>query len=500
MGRHSRKRNAPPETPARTVPEAGPVVGAQPWAAGGPDGAAAARPAPPPDSSGPAPFAPGSLRRPAVPRPYPGERSPAGAPYPGPAAYGTPPGGTPQARGGHPQHREHGGAWGGGPATGPPPTVAGPRSGGPRPGVPRSGAAPGPRYGPRQDYLDAFDDDVFAAGSASRSAPPPEMPGRRASGAVGGGHGAPPPRAEDPWDSASPGPDGDHEGGHEGDHDDPETGPQRARTKGRTFTGVAAAAVTTALAIVVAGQVTGLEQRPDNRDAAAGAGEARGGDGESSRRVPRPTPSDTQAARPLTYAERIATVLPLDPDLHGTGEFSTVEGREEGDGRGEVVRYRVQVEKELPLDAELFAEAVHRTLNDDRSWAHDGARSFQRVASDDADFVITLASPGTTGAWCAKSGLDTTVQNVSCDSAATNRIMINAWRWAQGSETFGDDRIREYREMLINHEVGHRLGLGHRFCGSDGALAPVMMQQTKTLTTGAATCRPNAWPHPEKDG
>ncbi|EST23313.1 hypothetical protein N566_25865, partial [Streptomycetaceae bacterium MP113-05] len=247
-------------------------------------------------------------------------------------------------------------------------------------------------------------------------------------------------------------------------------------------------------------QVTGLEQRRDDNPVSAEEDGPLGEDGASSRHAPRPAPSRSQAARPLTYAERMGTVLPLDPDLYGTGEFSTVGGRRKGDGRGEVIRYRVEVEKELPLDAELFAEAVHRILNDDRSWGHGGARVFERVGSEDADFVLTLASPGTTGVWCAKSGLDTTVQNVSCDSAATERVMINAWRWAQGSETFGDDRIREYREMLINHEVGHRLGLDHRLCDSDGALAPVMMQQTKTLTTGEATCRPNAWPHPEQDG
>ena len=111
--------------------------------------------------------------------------------------------------------------------------------------------------------------------------------------------------------------------------------------------------------------------------------------------------------------------------------------------------------------------------------------------------MVTLASPGTTAEWCAKSGLDTTVDNVSCDSAATERVMINAWRWAQGAKTYGD-RMAAYRQMLINHEVGHRLGKGHLYCRRDGAPAPVMMQQTKTLTTGDNTCRPNPWPRPEE--
>ena len=90
-------------------------------------------------------------------------------------------------------------------------------------------------------------------------------------------------------------------------------------------------------------------------------------------------------------------------------------------------------------------EAVQKTLNDDRSWAHNGARTFERIYSGKPDFVITLASPGTTAEWCAKSGLDTTEDNVSCDSAATERVMINAYRWAQGSTTYGDRSMRTGR-------------------------------------------------------
>jgi hypothetical protein len=110
--------------------------------------------------------------------------------------------------------------------------------------------------------------------------------------------------------------------------------------------------------------------------------------------------------------------------------------------------------------------------------------------------VITLASPGTTGVWCEKSGLDTTEDNVSCDSAATDRVMINAYRWAQGSTTYGN-KIHLYRQMLINHEVGHRLGFNHVTCTKNGALAPVMQQQTKFLTFDGITCKPNPWAFPK---
>ena len=44
--------------------------------------------------------------------------------------------------------------------------------------------------------------------------------------------------------------------------------------------------------------------------------------------------------------------------------------------------------------------------------------------------------------------------------------------------------------MVVNHETGHWLGRGHAGCPRPGALAPVMMQQSK----GLDGCRLNPWP------
>ncbi|MFD9101174.1 DUF3152 domain-containing protein [Streptomyces virginiae] len=277
--------------------------------------------------------------------------------------------------------------------------------------------------------------------------------------------------------------------------------------KVRTYTGMAAAAVTTVLAVVVAGQAY-LDDGTD--EARAGAPAATGkdrSDTAASRSDGRPTPNggvaapvapSAEAPAPeLTYEQQMAAQLPLDPKLTGPGTFDTVPGVAKAPGKGKTVRYRVDVEQGLGLDPQLFAEAVHRTLNDDRSWGHGGTKTFERVPGGEADFVITLASPGTTGVWCAKSDLDTTVDNVSCDSARTERVMINAFRWAQGSETYGPGQMLTYRQMLINHEVGHRLGRGHVNCRTPGALAPVMQQQTKSLNIDGIQCKPNPWAFPE---
>ncbi|MFJ7148568.1 DUF3152 domain-containing protein [Streptomyces sp. NPDC100445] len=356
------------------------------------------------------------------------------------------------ARGAHPEQREAGGGWGrlGGRAAGADGTgVVLPRQR-------QSGPdGPGRGPGPRQEYLRAFD------GHADADRPEGDgVSTARADRVRRTGPGQPAGGASVPA--------------------------QRGGNRGRAFTGIAAAAVTTVLAVVVAGQVT-KGRDDDARSPSAGRTAGAGASGT-------PAPS-TEPVVALTYDQKMNRTYPLGAALKGSGKFDVVPGSAEAPGTGRKYRYRVDVERGLGLDGELFAEAVQKTLNDDRSWAHGGARTFERVSSGRPDFVITLASPGTTATWCAKSGLDTTEDNVSCDSAATERVMINAYRWAQGSRTYGS-AIHAYRQMLINHEVGHRLGHGHVTCQKDNELAPVMQQQTKFLDHDGIHCRPNPWPYP----
>ncbi|MFF8635686.1 DUF3152 domain-containing protein [Streptomyces pilosus] len=518
MGRHSRRGPAPKGDTADTTaarrgrapqapPAQGPLQAGRP-AAGGPQGYGT----PYGDPAGGAPRLPDGTPAHGVPRlpdgwvpqgtpahGYP--RLPDGTPAHGVPRFtdGTPPGGVPrlpdgtpaegvpraQARGGHPEQREAGGGWGtvhgrtaGGPGHGRP--AAGPNAPLPRqrqapPADPRGSHGP---HGPRQDYLDAFGEDVDLF--------TPRTP-------------VPAPRPPDSAHPAGPrttvtGRDDVPAAGADDGHQPPAGAPAQPRGgKGRAFTGIAAAAVTTVLAVVVAGQVTEEREAPGAQARATGE-QARDVQGSASRGDQRETPV-VPSAEPLTYEQKMDRTYPFAATRAGTGKFDAVPGIDKAPGTGEKITYRVDVEQGLGLDGELFADAVHKTLNDDRSWAHNGARTFERVHSGRVDWVITLASPRTTAEWCARSGLDTTEDNVSCDSAATDRVMINAYRWAQGSETYGDE-IHAYRQMLINHEIGHRLGYNHVTCDKDGDLAPVMQQQTKFLEHDGISCRPNPWAYP----
>ncbi|MEW2071557.1 DUF3152 domain-containing protein [Streptomyces sp. NPDC007346] len=466
----------------------------------------------------------------AVPRPAPGSgRRRRQGPVP-PAEGRAPFQGAPQVRGGHPEQREPGGGWGTGPQPryetpggqqpygGPAQPSGQPGHGSPGGRQPYGGPAPGtvpyaqPYGAPGRQDQDAAREEAVARQVSAQRAAQRAADGRTARQPAAAPGAVPGPRREfvDAFDTdaatAGP-PDAPSGAGAAGPPAEPDDAPDgepaerhgRKGGKGRTFTGIAAAAVTTVLAVVVAGQVA--EDSADRR-AAAGreAGVDRDGGEGASRSDARPTPEHPPVrapeVKPLSYAEKMAQPYPLPADLKATGKFEAVPGLAKAPGKGRKYRYRIDVEKGLSLDAGLFAEAVQKTLNDDRSWAHNGAMTFERISSGSPDFVITLASPGTTGEWCAKSGLDTTIDNVSCDSAATDRVMINAYRWAQGSATFGPKKLLAYRQMLINHEVGHRLGHNHVSCRTPGALAPVMQQQTKSLKVDGITCKPNPWVHP----
>ncbi|MFI1696099.1 DUF3152 domain-containing protein [Streptomyces bobili] len=484
MGRHSRRGPAPKSAPQQGTGGAAGKAAPDEAPGGRPQGTARPADGPPPTSG-----SPGGTPARGVPR-FPDGTPAHGMPR---LPDGTPPHGTAQVRGGHPEQREAGGAWGG---------LTGRTASGSGPLIPRQRpeSAAGVRQrrtdaagGPRQDYLDAFtqdDDDVFArrvpvtAAAATALATDAYVTPRPTDAYV----------SVTDWDrSPRPAAAG---GGAGGSGAEPPTGEPAARGgKGRAFTGIAAAAVTTVLAVVVAGQVTDARDDDSAQSRSTADKAARDARDTTARDADRPSPSASPSVVTLTYDQKMSARYRLGAGFAGSGKFDAVPGIDKAPGKGQKYTYRVDVEQGLGLDGAVFAQAVQNTLNDDRSWAHNGARTFERIHSGEPDFVITLASPGTTAEWCAKSGLDTTEDNVSCDSAATERVMINAYRWAQGSPTYGDE-MYAYRQMLINHEVGHRLGYGHVTCDKDGDLAPVMQQQTKFLEYDGIRCRSNPWAYP----
>ncbi len=194
----------------------------------------------------------------------------------------------------------------------------------------------------------------------------------------------------------------------------------------------------------------------------------------------------------------------------GDGKYRIVQGAGTRVGTGEqVFTYTIEVEGGIPTteyggDA-AFAKMVEATLSNPRSWTGRGEVSFQRVDKGEPNFRISLTSAMTTRATC---GYEVQLES-SCYTSVENRVVINEARWLRGAVPYRGDDLG-YRTYLINHEVGHAIGyIHHQTCAANGELAPIMMQQTFSVSNREAmkfdtdlkgnpdfTCRPNPWPNP----
>lgn len=152
-------------------------------------------------------------------------------------------------------------------------------------------------------------------------------------------------------------------------------------------------------------------------------------------------------------------------------------------GGGRVVTYTVSTRGAVSSDLGVFATQVNETLNSPYGWSQLGI-SFQQVQSSgsfnlilsEASQVPTFSS-GCSADWSCRVGSSVIINDLRWRGATP------AWNSAGGS-------LRDYRHMVVNHEVGHWLGHGHSYCSAPGASAPVMQQQSMNLQG----CTFNPWP------
>ncbi len=197
----------------------------------------------------------------------------------------------------------------------------------------------------------------------------------------------------------------------------------------------------------------------------------------------------------------------------GEKVYRTVRGTGEKLGTGnQVYTYSVEVERGIDTQQyggdRTFAKLVDATLANPKSWIGDGKVSFRRVDSGEPDLRISLSSTDTARELCGyQIKLET-----SCYYPPDARVVLNEARWVRGAQAFEGDDLT-YRQYLINHEVGHGIGYEkHQPCKQNGALAPIMMQQTFGTANSqimaldpemkdvdrSLVCKPNAWPYPTK--
>ena len=207
----------------------------------------------------------------------------------------------------------------------------------------------------------------------------------------------------------------------------------------------------------------------------------------SAARTPEAIASATASATPSKAPVRKSTSGPSFLSSAGPDQPS----RTCGSPGARLVRFRVLVEDGLATSAGRFAEDVLSVLCDERSWIRSGEVRFRY--DPDGPLLIGLRKPASAEKRCMQLiGLSV---NFYYSCAGSREVVLNADRWFKGSD-YWPGPVPSYRQMLVNHEVGHTLGQHHRGCAKDGGLAPVMMQQSKGLTTGGKTCKINPWPRP----
>jgi len=152
-----------------------------------------------------------------------------------------------------------------------------------------------------------------------------------------------------------------------------------------------------------------------------------------------------------------------------------------------VFTYNIATSGNVAANLQEFSAQVSQTLNDSRGWSQLGAQ-FREVDSG-GGFTLYLAAASTMtsfSSYCSASW--------SCRVGTS--VIINQDRWLGATDAWNNagGSLRDYRHMVINHEVGHWLGHDHLTCSGAGQPAPIMQQQSIDLQG----CKFNAWPLPSE--
>lgn len=121
-----------------------------------------------------------------------------------------------------------------------------------------------------------------------------------------------------------------------------------------------------------------------------------------------------------------------------------------------------------------FSNAVFRILDGERGWARAGA-IFEPSTDGNCDFNIVLAQASSMPTFSSICS-----EQYSC--RVGDNVIINDDRWNSGTDVWmsGGGDLARYRTMVINHEVGHRLGHvdNEMTCAEAGQAAPLMQEQS----------------------
>lgn len=145
-----------------------------------------------------------------------------------------------------------------------------------------------------------------------------------------------------------------------------------------------------------------------------------------------------------------------------------------------------------------FATMVENVLNSAEGWRKYEFILIRVSENSHCDFIIELAPASKVKTIC-------NTDTLSCYSPSHSKVLINYSNWMGNSVISQENAMTldQYRTYVINHEVGHALGMRHPApvnpisiqCDASQAGKPgsVMMQMSKG-TQFIYPCTPNCWP------
>jgi len=201
---------------------------------------------------------------------------------------------------------------------------------------------------------------------------------------------------------------------------------------------------------------------------------------------------DVQALRPADYSSLRASIVKVKLPPMAQPAWLTQQLAAEAAAKSAArkkaastitVSYDVMAKGVAESSMTEFRQLANQTLNDGRGWARMNV-VFREVAGG-GSFTLVLSEASQVPSFSS-----------GCSSEYSCRvgryIIINQDRWNSATSTWNQagGNLRDYRHMVINHEVGHWLGHGHPGCKGAGQPAPVMLQQSIDLDG----CTFNPWP------
>lgn len=142
------------------------------------------------------------------------------------------------------------------------------------------------------------------------------------------------------------------------------------------------------------------------------------------------------------------------------------------------ILYKTIVDPDVDYPKDQFAQEIEVYLADPDGWV---SRGYTFEASPKGKVQIHLSSPNTLLANGCPS------RELSCAEFKGTHLRLNADLWDGVIRNKSKLQLKDYRQYMVTHEMGHILGFDHVNCPGANHPAPLMMQQT----LGISVCAPN---------